>query len=245
MKVYKDGNVYKVALLDGKYYAYSKVGRLKDSNGIIPDAPVIPDTPVEPDVPTEPITLVGNTKIENGILSGFDADSYAIINYTLPNDLTNHEFEIVVEFTFETLDVTKTVTAILDTNKDKSLCGWGLGVRKGALWYCSGNGETSSYVNRSDYYGLGNYSYKIAITNKGYSQPKVMVTNLASNITYDYGNMPTTDVIHGVIALGMAGSDLGSAIANSAVEALCGTFNLPNCYIEIDGVKVWEGVKNE
>ena len=101
MKVYKDGNVYKVALLDGKYYAYSKVGRLKNSSGIIPDAPVVPD------VPTEPITLVGNTKIENGILSGFDADSYAIINYTLPNDLTSHEFEIYLDFTIGN-DATKT-----------------------------------------------------------------------------------------------------------------------------------------
>lgn len=52
MKVFKDGNVYKVPLINGKYYVFSNTGRLKDSSGVLPDAPVLTDVPVEPDVPT-------------------------------------------------------------------------------------------------------------------------------------------------------------------------------------------------
>ena len=129
MKVYKDGNVYKVALIDGKYYAYSKVGRLKDSNGIIPDAPVIPD---EPDVPTVAVnaTLYGNVKNNNGVLSGFGVNSYAVLDGTIPN---TYDREFVIGFKTGK-DIT-TKQAVFTTNTEEQLRGWWLYLENGKLFF--------------------------------------------------------------------------------------------------------------
>ena len=234
MKVYKDGNVYKVALLDGKYYAYSKVGRLKNSSGIIPDAPVVPD------VPTEPITLVGNTKIENGILSGFDADSYAIINYTLPNDLTSHEFEIYLDFTIGN-DATKT-ESVFDTNIDGVDSGWWIATKNQYLVGGSGNGVECASNTYNSYWNIVRQKYiKLKITNKGYSETRVLVEQQGYP-QRDFGKIPDITPVHGVIVFGKAGGDI-SAGQSSTTGYFTGTFNLSNCYIEVDGVKVWQGVK--
>lgn len=186
------------------------------------------------------IKLVGNAKTAGGYLWGFDANSYGVIDYQLPNDLTNHEFEIVLDFHIYT---TSTKYGILDTNKDNYLTGMSLSVTKGWLVRGSGDGIDYSFgVSTSNSTFSANKHYRITITNKDYTEPNVIVENVTDNTTANYGTMPSLEALHGIIALGMAGTDQANDVAQSAVNFLDGYFNLNNCYIEIDGVKVWQGV---
>lgn len=192
-------------------------------------------------LPKSNIELVGNTKTAGGYLWDFDADGYGVINYQLPNDLTKHEFEIVLDFYIYN---TSTKFGIFDTNKDNYLTGLSLSVTKSYLVWGSGDGTTHNFgVGVSQPTINGSRNYKIKITNKGYTEPNVIVEDVTNQTTTNYGTIPSPEAVHGIISLGMAGTDQAGDVAQSAVSFLNGYFNLNNCYIEIDGVKAWEGVK--
>ena len=219
-----------------KCYGWGEAG-----SGNFPNIPNQPNLPSQPE-PNYGVTLVGNTKIENDILSGFDENSYAILNYTLPNNLMGREFEIYLDFTIG--DDATTVESVFDTNRDGIDSGWWIATKNELLVGGSGNGIESASNTYNSYWNIARHNYvKLKITNKDSSEAAVYVTQEGYPERY-YGIIPNITPAHGVIVLGKAGADI-SAGQSSTTGYFTGTFNLANCYIEIDGVKVWEGVKHQ
>ena len=224
MKVYKDGNVYKVALLDGKYYAYSKVGRVKNSGGVLPDAPVIPD---EPDI-NYGVELVGNLQNNNGILSGFDENSYAVVRYTLPENFTT--FEMVVRCTMDNFSIAQ---GLFCTNFEDWNYGMNLGV-SGDVLYAGFTQNSSATCSIS---GAGvEYWWKYVYdgsTVKAYRKTEGS----------DYIQLSSIDITTDVKPTNTGSITLGRETALYPDRYNRGTFNLNGDYIKADGVVVWEGVK--
>lgn len=243
MKVYKDDTGYKVALIDGKYYAYSKVGRVKNSSGIIPDAPVIPDTPVEPDTPTVAVnaTLYGNVKNNNGVLSGFGVNSYAVLDGTIPNTY-NREFVIG----FKTGKDITTKQAVFTTNMEEQLRGWWLYLENGELFF-GWNGTYNSVTVHSLYTVEQNTEYYLKIHQPSVRQRLIYISNDGTNTWTQIKNDNTSTSgdnwggVQGTIALGMEGQSAGAS-DTEPIGAFLGMFNMNGSYIKESNITIWKGI---
>lgn len=200
----------------------------------------------KPETP-EPITLIGNTKIENGVLSGFDENSYAILKDVQIGSYTS-SIEIVVRFTTSS-DIT-TRQAIFDTNAEGRLHGWWVYLENGQFVWGCGNGasaNSSTFVfTKGSVEPNTEYYLKLAYpdlkTMRGY-------VSLDGGTTYSewfyrynakLNNFART---HGKMALGMAGQDSAKYDEADTCSYFFGTFNLNGSYIKEDDVIIWQGIK--
>ena len=227
MKVYKDGDVYKAFIdSDGKTYVYSKLGRPSNSSepNFGGDEPIVPDTPINYGV-----ELVGNLQNNNGILSGFDANSYAFVNYTLPDNFSS--FEFVVRCTMSDFSTTQ---GLFSTNFESRAVGMTLGISNNLLYPNYRGGYIRVPISGAGVEYWWKYVLDASSSNK-------IVRVYRRTETTDYELLTEwqaavgVDTINGQISLGVEGVDVRDRYNR-------GTFNLNGCHIKVDGEVVWEGV---
>ena len=236
--------VCSVFKINDKYYAWSKTG----GSG---EVPVLPDTPIEPDVPDEPIVpdtptvavnaqLYGNVKNNNGVLSGFGVNSYAVLDGTIPSTY-NREFVIG----FKTGKDITTKQAVFTTNMEEQLRGWWLYLDNGELFF-GWNGTYNSVNVHSLYTVEPNTEYYLKIQQPSVRQRLIYISNDGANTWTQIKNDNTSTSgdnwggVQGTIAIGMEGQSAG-ANDTEAIGAFLGTFNMNGSYIKESGLTIWKG----
>ena len=228
--------------IDGKYYAWSKTGGSGEVP-VLPDTPTEPDVPVEPDVPTVAVNaqLYGNVKNNNGVLSGFGINSYAVLDGTIPN---TYDREFVIGF--KTGNDITTKQAVFTTNLEEQLRGWWLYLENGKLFF--GWNGTYNSVNVHELYTVEpNTEYYLKIQQPSVRQRLIYISNDGANTWTQIKNDNTSisgdnwGGVQGTIALGMEGQSAG-ANDTEPIGAFLGTFNMNGSYIKESDITIWKGI---
>ena len=170
------------------------------------------------------VSLVGDSvHNDNGILSGFSANSYAVLPFiTEPWDKA---WEVVIS---------ATPTQSVITNGGMG----GVGSKNG--WtpiYFYGGGSFYSYLNNVGWAVDWNYTYKLSENVLKVSYDGASIYSLQELVNGDYKN---TFHSYGKVQGGQT-IQIGTNRGNS--YPFQGTWNLNKCYIIRNGVLYWEGVK--
>ena len=188
------------------------------------------------------VLIRGNLKAYNGILSGFDKNSYAILDGRIA-DTYPREFVIA----FKTGSDITTKQAIFTTNMEEQLRGWWLYLENAELFF-GWSGKYNEVSVHSIYTVSPDTEYLLKISQSEVRERSIYISDNGGEtwerIKYD---MTSTSGNHwggtqGAIALGMAGQSAG-AEDTEPIGTFLGTFNLIPSYIKIGDEVTWEGVQ--
>lgn len=197
------------------------------SNGTIAcnsaDESVTAETP-----PIYNITLVGSLTNTNGILSGFSASNYALVNQSLT--VNNKPWELRYSFIKNS------------TSADYPMCsndyGFGFAVDQSLYSVFIGNGGNSWNIATNDTVSVITQTGVKQYIRCGWTGTEYYIDRSLDGETYTrvYTKSSTT-------SMGTTTFKFGASRSN--IQPLDGTVNLNDCKLYHDGVLIWEGVTRQ